>query len=170
MKFKDLSVWFGLKPDTFKNSRASAKAKRLKALEGYADYHFEGKKLYIDKVYIPEYCPAMAIAEEEFEKSWGLVIDKETKQANWQKEEMVDTCARVGRQIWYRHKELQKQVTLETFCNYVNRVKVKWYGHNYIDDHGEKGRSEKFYVKTALRQNEEGKIVKDVVPLTAEEK
>lgn len=75
---------------------------------------------------------------------------------------MVDTCARVSEQIYYKHKELQRQVKLKTFYNYCNRLKVKWYGHNYIDDHGERGRCEGFYVKL-----EEGE--QDFQPLTAEE-
>lgn len=79
MLIKDLSIWFGLKPETFSNARKSTREKRFKTLSGYADYHLEGKKLYIEKVYIPEYCPAMTIAEEEFEKNWGLVVDRETK-------------------------------------------------------------------------------------------
>lgn len=162
MKIKDLSVWFGLKPNTLSDARPSSRKKKYKILSGYADYHFEGTKLFIDKVYIDEYCPAMSIAEEQFEKEWGLVIDKNTKQCNWQKEENVDTCARVGRQIWYKHKELQSQVKIETFISYCNRVKVQWYGHNYIDDHGEKGRCEGFYVKPIAANG-------NYQPLTAEE-
>lgn len=146
IKIKDLSIWFGLQPETLSKSSAIAKEKKFNILSGYADYHFEGKKLYIDEVYIPEYCSAMTIAETDFEKNWGLIINRQTYQVNWQKEEMVDTCARVARQIYGKHKELHQQVSIKTFISYCNRIKVKWYGHNYINDHGEKGRSERFYV------------------------
>lgn len=158
IKIKDLSLWFGMQPETFSKSSAAAKEKKYHILSGYADYHFEGKKLYIDEVYIAEYCSAMTIAEAEFEKNWGLVIDQKTHQANWQKEEMVDTCARMARQVYAKHKELQAQVKLVTFINYCNRIKVKWYGHNFLNDHGEKGRSERFYVN-----------MKEDRPLTPEE-
>ena len=32
MSLRDLSLWFGLKPDTFKNSRSETKEKRFKIL------------------------------------------------------------------------------------------------------------------------------------------
>lgn len=158
IKIKDLSVWFGMQPESFSKSSMVTKQKKYNILSGYADFHFEGKKLYIDKVYISEYSSALSIAEAEFEKNWGLVINNKTHKANWQLEEKVDTCTRVAKQIWYKHKELQKQVKLNTFTSYCNRLKVDWYGHNYLNDHGTKGHSERFYVN--LEKNQ---------PLTQEE-
>ena len=85
MTLRELSLWFGLKPDTISDGSKAAREKKLKILSGYADYHFEGRKLHIDKVYIDKYCPAMSIAEAEFEKEWGLVVDKETKKLTGRK-------------------------------------------------------------------------------------
>lgn len=138
-----------MQPERFSKSKKEQREKKLKILSGYADFHWEKGKLYIDKVYVPEYSSAMTIAEAEFEKTWGNVMDKDKNLILWQKEENVDTCARVGRQIWYKHKELKKQVKLESFISYCNRIKVKWYGHTYLEDHGEKGRCEGFYVDLA---------------------
>ena len=36
---------------------------------------------------------------------------------------------------------------MKSFISYCNRVKVKWYGHTFLNDHGEKGSCEGFYVK-----------------------
>lgn len=47
MTMRELSTWFGLKPDSL-SKHPNAKEKRLKALTGYANYHFEGKTLIID--------------------------------------------------------------------------------------------------------------------------
>ena len=51
MTFKELSIWFGLKPDTLIKSRKSTKEKKLEILKNYAEYHFEGRSLIIDKIY-----------------------------------------------------------------------------------------------------------------------
>ena len=53
MSLKDLSVWFGFKPNTLPKASANVKSKRFDTLSTYADFHFEGNRLYIDKVIIP---------------------------------------------------------------------------------------------------------------------
>jgi hypothetical protein len=62
-------------------------------LKKYADYHIEGRNLYIDKIYIPVYSSAYEIIEREFNNEW----DRETK---------IDTCSRVGKAIYRKSKEL----------------------------------------------------------------
>lgn len=42
---KDLSVWFGLRPETLAKSRPQAKEKKMKILSAFADWHYEGKKI-----------------------------------------------------------------------------------------------------------------------------
>lgn len=144
MSLKDLSIWFGLKPETLGKARASTKEKRLKILEAFADYHFEGKRLYIDKVIIPKYSKALEIIEEEMPKCWGKVRGKNKKLVSPKLAEMkVDTCARVGCEIFYNNPEVNSQISLETTRIYTNKIKIKNYGRSYLqNDYGEKGHSE----------------------------
>ena len=65
-----LSKWFGLSPNTLKNNKKS-REKYLERLKFYADYHFEGKKIIIDKVHIPEYSKGMDIIKKDFFTYWG---------------------------------------------------------------------------------------------------
>ena len=41
MTLKELSEWFGLKPETLGKSGSAAKNKKLEILKAYADYHME---------------------------------------------------------------------------------------------------------------------------------
>lgn len=142
MSIKDLSVWFGLKPETLAKSRPSAKEKKFNTLKGYADYHFEGKKLYIDKVKFPIYSKAFEIIEEEMPKRWGVIKDKDLNINETLKKERIDTSARVGKEIWYQVSTVKNAISIETSQKYTNTVKVKKYGHNYLKDKGTCGYSE----------------------------
>lgn len=162
MKIKDLSVWFGLEPETFSKSSKSAKEKKLKILEAFAEYHFEGRKLYIDKVLIPTYSKAYEIIEKEFENEWGNIKDK-NQQTSWQKKSRVDSCRRVGKAIYSKNKEIASQIKDSTCVSYANKVKIKNYGHNFIDDTGLKGSSQFVYVlpdESRMLNEEELAIVK----------
>lgn len=136
MSLKDLALWYGKSARYFSNASEKAKDKFFKQFGFYADYHLEGKKIIIDKVKYPTYTNAFDIIEEEFPKKWGntdnIVLSKER----------IDTCARVGTEIWMKNCEVNNQIKLDTAKTYTNRLKVQQYGHNYLDDHGTKGRSE----------------------------
>lgn len=163
MTLKELSLWFGLKPDTLRNSKPEAKARKFKKLENFCRFHFEGKKLIIDQVYIAEYSKAYNIIEENFDKEWGLVIDPETRQANWQKTQRIDTCARVGKAIHYKYPEV-KQVKESTAIAYVDAVKRENYGRTYKEEIGNKGYYQTVYFnkdRTALLSEEQMKIMKE---------
>lgn len=56
MKLKQgyISIWFGLRPDTITKGSLKAKQKKLEKLSLFCDYHLEGKRIHIDKVFIPE--------------------------------------------------------------------------------------------------------------------
>lgn len=82
MTYRELSIWFSLKPDTFTKSRPETKQKKLNKLKKFCDFHLEGKKIIIDRIYIPEYAKAYDVIEENFTKEWGLVIDPITHAAN----------------------------------------------------------------------------------------
>lgn len=144
MSLKDLSVWFGFKPNTLPKASANVKAKRFDTLSTYADFHFEGNRLYIDKVIIPRYSKALEIIEEEMPKCWGKVRGKNKKLVSPKLTAMkVDTCARVGCEIFYNNPEVSSQISLETTRAYTNKIKIKNYGRCYLqDDYGERGHSE----------------------------
>ena len=123
MSLRDLSLWFGLKPDTFKNSRPETKEKRFKILKTYAEYHFEGKRLYIDRVIYPTYTKAFEIIDEEMPKRWGKVKDNNGQINEVLYKERIDTCARVGEDIWRNVKEVHTQISLNTAKKYTNNSK-----------------------------------------------
>ena len=81
MTIKDLSIWFGLKPETLAKSRPESREKKFKILEAYAEYHFEGKALYIDKVthkikkYTGNYSTFLKKLEQEKAINERLVIN-----------------------------------------------------------------------------------------------
>ena len=52
MTLKELSEWFGLKPETLGKSSNTARAKKFEILKAYADYHLEEGKVFIDKIHI----------------------------------------------------------------------------------------------------------------------
>lgn len=150
MSWQDLSIWFGLKPTTISKGTSKAKANKLKKLEGFADFHLEGRKLIIDKVKFPFYSKALDVIEEELPKRWGQVMDDDYQVNKVLKEQKIDTCARVGKEIWQTKKEVQSQVSLKTAQKYANTAKVKQYGHNYLNDRGARGESR------FIRMNEDG--------------
>lgn len=159
MTLKDLSIWFGLAPGSISNATKKTKEKKFKILETFADFHFEGRKLIIDKVKIPVYKKAYLIIEEEFPKHWGKVpMPNDSHLINdTLKKQRIDTCSRVGKSIYYHNPEVNKQISLNTTKTYTNKVKVKLYGHNYLDDHGTHGFSKYIWM------NENG-----TAPLSAE--
>lgn len=143
---KDLSIWFGLSPNTLNNNPKS-KAKKLEILKSYAEYHFEDKNLIIDKVLMPEYSKAYETIEKEFPNRWGVIRDKETNQINpLLKKLQIDTCARVGQEIWYHCPQVKAQIKIQTAKNYTNKVKRKLYGRNYVEENGTLGYSERVWM------------------------
>lgn len=140
--WKDLSIWFGLKPDSL-SKHPKTKTKKLEVLKGFADYHFEGKKLIIDKVKIPTYSKAYDFIEAHYLDEWGKIIDKETCQLDKVcQNEKIDTCARVGDTLYYKYNEVKSQIERKTARSYTNMAKRKDWGRNYIKgDKGEKGTS-----------------------------
>lgn len=159
MSLRELSEWFGLKPDTFAKSSSATKKKKLEILKSFADYHFEGKKIYIDKVYIEEYSKAYQIIEKQFDKEWGNsgieALDKEK----------IDTCKRVSSVIYEKNPQIKKQVSSNTSYAYTCKVKRDGYGRAYVkDDMGSKGYCEYVWMNetnTAPLDKESLKILKD---------
>lgn len=142
MTIRELSLWFGLKPDTISNGSKSAREKKFNLLKTYADYHMEGTKIVIDRVKYPVYSKAFEIIEEEFPKRWGHIKNSSHEIIKDLKKNKIDTCTRVSKDIWYNVPSVQQSISLETSRKYVNKVKTRDYGRNYLDEHGLKGRSE----------------------------
>lgn len=162
ISLKELALWYGKSERYFSNASQSAKDKFFKIFNTYAEYHWEGKKIIIDRVIYPVYTKAFDIIEEEFPKRWGKIKDKDKRINTLLKEERIDTCARVGSEIWNNNAEVKTQIELQTARVYTNRVKVKQYGHNYLNDKGTHGYSEYVWMNkdgTAPLNEEELKIL-----------
>lgn len=145
MTQKDLAAWFGISYNTLKTN-PKTKANKLEILKAYADYHFEGKSIYIDKIYIPEYSRAYSKVEELFAPSWN--------------ENGIDSCANVGRKIYNSSIEVSSQIKLKTTQTYVGCIKRQRYGRNHMNEYGTCGRSEYTWAKV---------VGGEVVPVSEEE-
>lgn len=160
--FRQLSAWFGMKtPDGFARTKGKNREKKLKTLAAFADYHFEGKTLYIDKVLCPYYNKAYDIIEEELPKRWGLVKNEKNEVNVNFKKKRIDTCSRVGTEIYLQVPGVKSQISLETSKVYASRVKVIQYGRNHKDEYGIKGYSQYVWLNkdlTDILSGEEAEI------------
>lgn len=139
MTMRELSTWFGLKSDSLSKNPKS-KEKKLRILTGYADYHFEGKNLIIDEIYIDEFNKAFDLIDKEFLKYWG-------KRGSTIREELnIDTCTKTAQAIYMAHPEIQSQVKPKTFISYAQRYKREGWGKNGIS-YGPKGYSNYIYMR-----------------------
>ena len=74
MTLRELSLWFGYKnPDGLAKALQKTKDEKFRLLKTYADYHFVGKSVYIDKVKIPVYSKLYEKIEDLFSKEWGSI-------------------------------------------------------------------------------------------------
>lgn len=151
MTFRELSTWFGLKPDAITKGSTRAREKKLEKLKLFCDYHLEGKRIHIDRVMIPEYTKALDVFENKFCDEWGYIVDKKTHQMSWQYKAKIDTCARVARAIQYKYPEA-RQVAEDTAARYTSKVKTSLYGRTYKDEIGPKGYCQIVY----LNKDEDG--------------
>lgn len=158
LTLRELSLWLGLAPTTISNGSAKAKEKKFQILKGYADYHFEGRNIIIDKVHCAVYSKARAIVEKQFPKKWGIILDGDNKAYPILKQERIDTCTRVGKDIYYTCPEVSAQISEKTAIQYVGAVKREQYGRCHVKEEGTKGYCEYVYV------NQDG-----TAPLNAEE-
>lgn len=119
MTFRELSQWFGLSPDTL-SKHPKLKEKRLQTLKAFADYHFEKRSIFIDKVYIPTYSTAYEEVHRTYPKYW-------TRLSNG---ELIDTCKDVGQKIHENEPTVNKQIGESSTVGYVNRAKIADFGKN----------------------------------------
>lgn len=143
----ELSQWFGLSPATIANGTKSAKEKKFKILKSFANYHFEGRSIIIDKVYCPVYSKAYPIIQKEYLKRWGKIPIDDKGHVNIElMKQRIDTCARVVSEIYNTVPQIKEQISFNTAKNYVNRAKIEDYGHCHLPDHGKKGSCEYVWV------------------------
>ena len=138
MTLRELSTWFGLKPDSL-SKHPQSKEKRLKNLTGYAAFHFDGKSLIIDEIFIPEFNKAYDLVDKEFLKYWGKGRSVTREKLN------IDTCTYVAKAIYAAHPEIHSQVKESTFISYTQRYKREGWGKNGLED-GPKGYSNYIYM------------------------
>lgn len=129
----EISEWFGLKPDSFRKASEKSRRKKLEILSTYADFHIDKRTIFIDKIYIANYTPALQIVENNFDNTWN--------------KNNIDTCARVNQELRYKNEELANQVKESTSYVYTLKVKTRKYGRNYIDEFGEEGYCEYVWCK-----------------------
>ena len=123
---EELANWFGCSYNTIRKTQN--KASKLELLKKFADYHIEGRTIIIDKVKVSVYSKAYHVVKEKFSETWH--------------ENGIDTCARVGSEIYWKNETVKSQIKQETAQSYANIVKVEMYGHNNRGDYGTKGYSE----------------------------
>lgn len=150
MTQKELADWFGISYNTLKTN-PKTKANKLEILKTYADYHFEGKSVCIDKIYIPEYSRAYSKVEELFAPSWN--------------KSGIDSCANVGRKIYNSSVEVSSQIKLKTTQTYVGCIKRQRYGRNHMNEYGTCGKSEFAWAKvvdgeTVPVSEEEARVIR----------
>lgn len=133
---EELADWFGIAYSTIR--KAHHKARKLELLSNFAKYHFEGKSIIIDEVYEPIYSKAYDVVKEKFPDTWH--------------KNGIDTCARVGSEIYWQNELVKSQIQEQTAQNYANIIKVEMYGHNHLNDRGTKGRSEYCWCRMVGRE------------------
>lgn len=153
MTYKELSEWFGLNPRTLSTSTEKAKAKKMEILKTFADYHIEGKTIFIDEVRIPIYNKAYHAIKNNYEDFWGK------HESEYCKKNKVDTCSNVADKILEKFPEVKAQIKFNTAKVYVSKAKVEDYGRTY-----RKGEIGKKGICESIWMNENG-----TRPLTDEE-
>jgi len=92
------------------------KEKKMKLLEDFAIFHFEGKKIVIDEVLEEEYIKKNEKFYREIKKLIPKIWDKSG----------LDSCSRVGRKIYnLKREEIGFNISLETTKKYVTKAKYE---------------------------------------------
>ena len=115
----EIAKWMNISSTAFYKN----KEKKLKLLENFAIFHFEGKNIIIDEV-LDEVFKKKSNYQKVFEK-----IDE-----NWSKNGL-DTCVNVGKKILTQLKKEDSNFSLKesTVIRYTNRGKVELFGKCYSE-------------------------------------
>lgn len=125
MTLAELAEWFSISSSTMR--KAGTKERKLEILKAFADYHFEGRSVYIDKIHIAEYNKAYDVIKEELPKEWN--------------KSGLDTCSRVGSAIYWKNKAVNVSIKEATAQTYARSAKIQLYGKNNSGSVGELGYS-----------------------------
>lgn len=103
---QEFAAWKGIKPSTLRVH----KAKYLKELEIFADFHLEGKKIIIDKVLIPKYEKAGILNYEKVKERIPAHLNKGG----------VDNCKSISNKM---KKEFNQMKDSTRYVNVLKGVK-----------------------------------------------
>lgn len=153
---KQLAEWRGIKPISFSHHRA----KYLEELKFFADFHLEGKKVYIDKVIVPCY-------EKQPSKRYKFVRDN--IDSTWAKNGL-DSCQHVGKLI---AEKSNSNIAMSTAVNYTLKARNEKWGKpsQYGEKEGPEGRCKYIWCKKstdgtlAFLTEEEEKIRKQTLKI-----
>lgn len=146
ISWKELAEWFGLSYNTVIKYGKNAKEKKLQKLAGFADFHRQGNRIIIDNVRIPTYSKALDIIENKFLDYWGKYYDKNGDLIEPLNKKRIDTSTSVGRRIWNEHSEVKSHISERISGQCAGSTKIKFYGHNALDDYGTMGRCESVWM------------------------
>lgn len=147
MNWKEISVWFGLNPNSL-TKNPDSRQKKLDILKLYADFHIEttgksGKKtcVIIDKVKIPVYTKARELVQQDTEKY----------------RQPLDTATRIGREIQKKNSIVRKSLKVSTTIEYVGDDLKNNFGRLY--DRRETGiKGDRYPVWAEAIKNQNGEI------------
>ena len=126
MTTRDVAKWFGMSYDTFRHK----KKEKIKELSFYCSYELVYGGIEISKIYISEYLKptsTYAFIKANYPKHWH--------------KSMLDTCARVGSEMYYAYKDKElKGIKESTIKAYVAKARLEMFGHVYQNDRGTDGR------------------------------
>lgn len=117
---KDLAEWFGITPNSFNKQ----KDKKLEELKNFAQFHLDGKRVVIDKVFIEEYSKQGSQAYQQVRDKIDEVWD----------ESGLDSCSRVGSEIYEVLSEDECfKLTEGSVYQYTIRGRNELYGKPFMD-------------------------------------
>ena len=122
MTNKELAEWFGMSQKSFTNKKRD----KLKELEYFAAFHEEKGKVIIEEVYD-------AVYSKQGSANYRKVRDKVDEV--WS-EDGLDSCARVGNQIYFLLEEEEGKSPLKqsTVVNYTGKSRNELYGKPFMEN------------------------------------
>ena len=121
MTNKELAEWFGMSQKSFKKKKRD----KLKELEYFAAFHEEKGKVIIEEVYD-------AVYSKQGSPNYQKVRDKVDKV--WS-QDGLDSCARVGQQIFYQLEEEEgglSPIACTTVIDYTRKSRNELYGKPFM--------------------------------------
>jgi len=151
---RELADWFGITS----HSLSQTKARKLKELRNFANFHLDGNKIIIDEVIISKY-------NKQVSQNYSKVKDR--VDPTWS-ETGLDSCRRVSQVIYTELVQKDKDFVLQdtTVYDYTRRARNELYGKPFDLIGGELGKCEYVWCKRNADGsydflNEEEKNIRD---------